>query len=759
MTIYLDFETRGVVDLKRVGATRYAMDELTQVLCFCWSFNQEPQVNLWHRDHPWIVKSEFPQELCDRIASGEIVEAHNAGFELAVWEYTLMREFPEFREFPLTLEQMRCSAAKASCMSLPRALGDALLAIHAPLEFQKSKAGERLIPLLSNPRPRRRSKRDKAEKIEYEWSENEDDHRANWKYCAQDIVAERYLSNWCPEMTPRELDYWFMDQRMNQRGIALDKTAAIVALKMCKSETERLDAEMMKITDGEVPGGAKRKKFLGWVNRQLGSDGWLPNTKADTLSFALHGVPTKAGEAAKIARAPEMKQEWDNNAIIIGTDKTRDIRRSMEICMEVNRTSNSKYSAMLNSVCPDNRLHDIMLYNGADRTGRWSGKGVQPHNFVRGYSKDMPKVWDDIFLADRDWIKVVWGDPLPVLAKACRGALVPSFGYEFYTADFNAIEARKLAWMANCISQLKLFAEKGDPYIAMAIAIYQRELNKKDNPDERQLGKRAVLGLGYAMGWEKFQTTIWNEEGIQLDDEFCQMVVSVYRKEQCPEMPVLWKDIGNAAISAVTDGGEWPAGGDPLTGQGQISYFMNDHLPFLHCRLPSGRLLAYLFPEVHTKLTWRFHATNERGKKCFVSFPSHRDAPMFRARGHAEKMAEKQRKTLLPEAPESFLSPHLSFMGRHIITKKWIRLGTHGGSLTENADQASSRDLLAEAMYRVDQTGIFRLLLSIHDEVIAEAPIGTATVEEFEALMSEVPLWAAGMPISAEGWRGPRLRK
>ena len=137
---------------------------------------------------------------------------------------------------------------------------------------------------------------------------------------------------------------------------------------------------------------------------------------------------------------------------------------------------------------------------------------------------------------------------------------------------------------------------------------------------------------------------------------------------------------------------------------------------------------------------------------------------MNRVHRHAEALAKKQHKILTGDPPESFTSPHLSFMGRDRFTRQWTRLGTHGGSLTENADQASSRDLLAEAMWRVDQIPEFDLLLSIHDEVIAEAPIGTfgfgkEAVQQFEAVMSEVPIWAPRMPIAAEGWIGPRLRK
>jgi DNA polymerase len=561
-----------------------------------------------------------------------------------------------------------------------------------------------------------------------------------------------------------------MDFRMNLRGIRLDKQAAREAVKLCAAEVERLDSEMQEITGGQVLGGSKRIPFRKWVNQQIGElrdfghdIEPIPDTKADTISFRLFGVPTKAGEDAKIERKPEMDAKW----LGFG-DQGAQVKRAMEICLEVNRSSVSKFRTMTESICPDGRVHDIMLYNGADRTGRWSGQGLQPHNFVRGYSKTMSDVWRTLLTLDLDYITLIEGPALPVLAKACRGALIASEGYELYAADFNAIEARKLAWLASCSSLLTLFQMDGDPYIDMACGIFKLppidmsdkaaiKAFKNDHPTERQLGKKAVLGLGYAMGWEKFQATVYSEEGIWLDDDFCKLVVRVYRKEKYPEIPALWKAVEKAAIAAVQEGGEHWAGGDPVTGNGALCYFVSGR--FLHCRLPSGRLLAYLDPEVHTKVNYRFNAMNVRGTQTMVTFPARVGVPMNRVWNHARRLAEKQHKTLTGEPPESFTTPHLSFMGRHIITKQWVRLGTHGGTLVENADQASSRDLLAEAMWRVDAGGIFDLLLSIHDEVIAEAPIGTATVAEFEAIMSEVPEWAPGMPISAEGWIGPRLRK
>jgi len=841
--IFADFETRSVIDVTELGATRYAMDPSTQVLCLCWSFDDDADVFLWHRAHqedgkePWCQKTRRPDELIERIRSGETFEAHNAGFEFAIWNEVLTREFPEF-DVKLKLEQMRCSAAKASCLSLPRALGDALKAAGAPTEFHKMADGRRLINKLSKPRyrilhmdeekwltwvrfeisdlydegddfdletmysmtgalsksqrgsirqmtqrfflepghaetlmpgvyrwtdnPPPPAERDierpaPAERIAY-FDESEEDHRKNWEYCAQDVRGERWLSKWCPEMTERELDYWRMDQRMNIRGVKLDVAGVEAANELVKQEVKRLNAEMVQITEGAVQGGGKRVAWRNWANKQLTdlSGGYLANTKADTLSFALYGVPIKAGDQAREAAKPAQDEKWG-----MWGDAALPLRRSMEICLEVNKPSVSKFKRMTQAVCPDGRVHDIMLYNGADRTGRWAGKGIQPHNFVRGYMVEMPEIWGELLSVETDFEfleAITGGDKaLHVLAKACRGALVASDGYELYAADFNAIEARKLAWLSGCVAMLNSFAPGAttDLYCQMASAIYRREITKKDK-SERNLGKKAILGLGYAMGWEKFQSTVWMDEGIWLPDEFCQGVVKIYRKEMYPEVPALWKASNDAAINAVVEGGEWSCGGDEM-GIGSVQYFVEGR--FLHCRLPSGRLLAYLDPEVHHRITWTFKAKNERGTPTVVRFPAKPGVAFNRVRYHAEKLAEKQRKTLTNDPPENFSQPHLSFMGRNIVTKKWQRCGAHGGVLVENYDQASSRDLLAEAMYRVDQRDPFRLLLSIHDEVIAEAPIGTCKVKEFEDIMAEGPKWAPGMPIAAEGWIGPRLRK
>ena len=351
--ITADFETRSPVDLRKMGAMRYATDPQTQVLCLCWLYDDEDEVHLWHRGHSWTEKSSRPDELIERIAAGELFEAHNAKFEFVVWNHVLRREFPEF-DVELQIEQMRCSAAKASCLSLRRQLGDA--ANDIGLTERKDTDGKRLIQKLSKPMARR---------TEVEWCEEEIEHRRNWEYCAQDVRAERALSKWCGEcMTPRELEFWFMDFRMNMRGVRLDKEAAEGAIRLCSLEVDRLNGEMQQITGGRVLGGAKRIPFRAWANERLAEIGAepIPDTRADTLSFRLYGVPTKAGEEAKLARKDEMEAEWASYG-----PTAEPIKRAFEICLEVNRSSVAKFKRMIGGVCPDGRLHDVLLYNGADR--------------------------------------------------------------------------------------------------------------------------------------------------------------------------------------------------------------------------------------------------------------------------------------------------------------------------------------------------------------------------------------------------------
>lgn len=289
---------------------------------------------------------------------------------------------------------------------------------------------------------------------------------------------------------------------------------------------------------------------------------------------------------------------------------------------------------------------------------------------------------------------------MEVLSCALRGAIVAPPGHQLYVADYAGIEARVLSWVARQEDALRMFRENGDPYCDMATGIYDRPITKADK-NERQLGKAAVLGCGYQMGASKFVDTA-AMYGVTIDEEFSQQVVDAYRSKYW-RVKALWYETQDAAIEAVANKGH-------VIKQDRLRWqrFGN----FLFGTLPSGRRLAYPYPELREKTT-----------------------------------------------PWGARQWQLTFMGVDMYTKKWTRQTTYGGKLVENIVQAVSRDLMAAALLRCEASKTYVPILSVHDEVIAEAKLGAGSVQEFEGLLTELPPWAAGCPVGAEGWAGTRYRK
>jgi len=689
---------------------------MTQVLCLAWRFHERDDVYLWHRAHPavGIAQSPFPEELARRVEAGEEFEAHNAGFEYAVWLNALRREFPEFP--PLQEGQMRCSAAKTAAFALPRALDMACRVLR--LSAQKDLEGRAVMLRVSKPKAISKKEREELGEDAVVWNEDPRDLATTWEYCKDDVRAEHGLSSVLPAMPPHELELWQMDQRMNRRGIACDVRGARIAMDLARDEVDRLNAELHAMTDGEVPKGSSRAKFKLWTaKRGL----VLPNTQADTLEQML----------AERADLPD------------------DVRRALRISVDVNKTSTSKYAQMLEQASDGDRLRDMMVFRGAGRTGRWSGKGVQPHNFVRGYSATMEAVWGDILKNDPVRLQLLYGSVMECLAKAARGALVASAGKDLVVADYAAIEARVLLWLAMDEAGLDIFRRGEDIYIAMAEDIYKRRITKKENPIERQLGKKAVLGLGYQMGGEKFNDEC-DDEGISVTREFCDHVVQVYREERFPLVASLWNDTEDAAVSATLNRGR-------EYGCRRVSYRVRGR--FLESVLPSGRALRYYEPVVSQARAYTYKAVSRKGKPATIRITCKPDEPIRDVYQRAVAAAKFAEKRLLKGDPDFRDKRALTFMGMDQRTKQWKRMHTYGGSLVENNTQATAADLMADAMLRADKSGLYDMLLSVHDELIGECDSDKGDLTEFEEMMAETEPWAAGLPVTAEGWRGRRYRK
>lgn len=759
--ITIDFETRSKANLLAVGTWNYSKHPSTEVMCLSWRYGDES--GFWHMRHGRMIgqlgeklakakkrkgaellvkqlkqdikdldETPLPTKLFELINQGIPVEAHNAFFELCIWKHVCVPklDWPEIRD-----DQWMCSAAKASMHALPRDLERATGEI-CPKD-KKDSDGKAVMLKLCKPARPIKSDPDRI------WYEDPEDLRVLWSYCEQDTWSEHKLSENLDDLPPKEFALWQMDQRMNLRGFYCDHALAKKAIALNNQVSAYLQDQLSEITDGTITKATQRAKVKAWINQEL----------------ALLGKDPVDGTGAPVLE----RLMQDPN--LPGTN----VHAVVNLVRAATRTSIKKYQAMLDRSDEfDHRIRDMMMYHGAN-TGRWSGKGVQPHNFPRGFIKDMEETCDDLIEYGLGELLVMYDGEqnlMDILSWALRGALCAPDGRVLYVADYAAIEARVLIWLADDQPALQVFRDGKDIYKDMAMTIYKIGYDEVGG-EERRMGKQAILGLGYQMGGPKFWDTIAGYEpqykgvdrfGRDVDflmkpgtdildllrrryrrDEalaecfkygfalskrqedrvvndslandtrdwtdnityflFVRNVVIQYR-ERYSAVKKLWYELNAAAVEAVKNPGErFPCS--------KVTWYMNDN-DFLCCELPSGRNLYYRSPEI--KLN-------------------------------------------------AFKQEAVSYMTVNAVTKQWWRTDTYGGKLVENISQAIARDLMGDAMLRIDQGDTYDLLASVHDELICEADEGTGNVEEFEKLMAAVEPWAEGCPVAAEGWVGKRYRK
>lgn len=715
----IDFESRSQCSLEDCGSWRYSEDSTTEVLCFAFHLPgwEESRTGLWYPANKELGLVEPDDtdlmELFYWIAQGEMVEAHNAWFERGIWT-NICKTWPLIED-----RQWMCSAAKAAAHSLPRSLDDAVDALRLPI--RKDEVGSKLMKSMVKPAKWKKAERalwaiqfagcfscygkgkvkiPKVQKLQVceacggsglrpldvpdmpvKYIGTRADHFRLHEYCRTDVRAEKGLSESLPDLSPAESRIFALDQRINERGFGLDKEAIDAALDIIDELFADSNRELARLTQGAVTKATQRAKFIAWC----GSMGFaLDNTQGETLDAIIESPPEGIPP---------------------------DVLTAIELTRTLGRSSTAKYVTMRDWLCRDSRAHGGLLYHGAG-TGRWSGKGIQPHNFPKGVVKglDMVRAWEALKTRDIKRVESInwgsderpsYGDIMQVLSSALRGVIVPTQGSELFVADYAAIEARVLLWLAEDDDALDVFRQGKDIYCEMASAIYNRPINKKDDPDERQLGKAAVLGLGYQMGASKFVDSAATY-GATITEEFAKDVVDAYRSKFW-RVKEMWWAMEKAAIRATDNPGR-------TVRCGRVSWVVEGD--FLYVVLPSGRRLAYPDPEVRENQT-----------------------------------------------PWGETRDQLTFMGVDAYTRKWKRQSTYGGSIVENIVQAIARDLMAEAMLRAEDTNLYKVVLTVHDELVAEAPVGKGDVKEFEHLTAALPDWAWGMPVEAEGWKGPRYRK
>lgn len=393
------------------------------------------------------------------------------------------------------------------------------------------------------------------------------------------------------------------------------------------------------------------------------------------------------------------------------------VREVLEIRVEAGKSSVKKIEAMLNAACSDGALRGLLLYWGAG-TGRWAGRLVQPQNFP-ARTAALPEWWIEALydnpepivqaVLERNLAALeLEGPALEVLALLLRSMLIARPGKVLVAADYSAIEARVIAWLCGEEWRMEVFRTHGKIYEASASMMFKVPLEriKKGNPEYslRQKGKVAELALGFQGG--KNALIAMGAYDLGLDDDELPEIVRLWR-EASPNIKAGWYALQNAALEAV----QFP-GRVTETLEGRVRFKVSGG--FLWMKLPSGRRLAYAKPKVvHKPAPW--------------------DAEKLLAGVEAWSVDSK--------------------------TKKWSKRSLYGGLLMENLVQATARDLMADAMLRLEKGAKYTPLLSVHDEIITEADERDADHQELERIMCQLPAWADGCPVKAEGWVGRRYRK
>ena len=666
--VVVDFETVSSCDLKAAGAWRYAEDPTTDVLCLCWAW-QDGRQGLW-------VPGGLTADLLEWVGNPDtVVIAHNVGFEKAVWRRHVMpiHGFPDIPD-----ERWHDTMAVCAMKTIPPKLEDAAKSLR--LNLTKDMVGSKLVRELS------KFKKGYAPAVTPGLLERV------VQYCQMDVGVEVALHRRIGWLPPSERQVWLLDQKINARGVAIDRAFVTAARKVVEDATKPLAEEFEDITGGLS--FTQGMKIKAWV---IEKGVPLPDLKKETIA------------ALGIGDENEDDDEGVEGVETLDAPLPSDVRRALEIRSLVGSASVKKLKAMDRTVGADGRVHGTLRYHGAG-TGRWAGQLLQPQNFPRGTLKtesddgksepfNPETLVSAISTGDASYVETLVGPPVEAVISGLRHAIIAAPGNMLVAGDFAQIEARVVLALAGQTDKVELLASGGPVYEDMAEAIYGYPVNKKEHPEERQIGKNTVLGCGFGMGWAKFMDRYARDKG----EEFCKNIINTYRKLWAPEVPRLWYALEEAALETLRDRTPHEAYG--------VTYALEG--AWMTALLPSGRKLWYYEPKLDRKaMPW--DKTDIR--ECWSY--------------SARKMG------------------------------KWGRVFAYGGHLTENVVQALARDLMVNAMLGCEAAGL-PIVLTVHDEIVLEVPEAIADPAALKEIMEDTPPWAKaiGIPVAAETWMGGRYKK
>lgn len=764
---HIDFETRSAANLKKCGAYAYFEHPSTDVWLARWCIWPEGEMPPRDALQPWAPGDPDPGTLLTHIYEGGRIVAHNAAFERCAWRWLRSRyNLAHWPEVPNA--QWDCTLARCAALALPLGLDMATEVLGLP--NKKDTAGSSLMMRMAKPRKvwscaqcLTRGCAACTGGYVYEWNDEPEKVQRLGAYCDDDVLAECGLDNLVLPLSARERRVWELDARINDRGVRLDLPLIHRIIGVIDAATAQLNAEMKRITNGAVPKVSNAVRLVEWINAQ--------------------GVPCKS----------VAKGEQEELLTLARFDDKPHVAYAIELRQQA-KSSTAKYRAMLACVCQDGRARGLLQYHGAG-TGRWAGRLIQPQNL---YRVDADRDGSDIDHAIE--ILTTYGDPddalaaldvclagidrktdLPLnapmvmVAKCVRSMFVPDEGKKFVGGDSSNIEGRVIAWLCDETWKLDAFrAQDADPK-NKALDLYNKSYCASFGGEpghvswlQRLIGKVQELALGFqgsigafismaknygikpsdivlavmsvtpADKWEAARER-YHWKGVNrydlTEEEWTalRIVVNGWRAAN-PKIVQGWWDIQDAAIEAV-------ANPDTIVSVfgGRVRYLCARG--FLWCSLPSTRLLAYYAPKLR-----------ETDDSYYILVDGSR-VPKI-------ELTPFEGLTILEDGGKLInrIKRQVLYDGYDGETRRWSTFAMYGGLQIENVVQATARDSLVDFMFEAELRG-YPIVLTVHDELLTEVPIGQGSAAELRDIMQTVPPYLRGLPLAAKTWEGDRYNK
>lgn len=641
-TLAIDIETYSDVSLSDCGVHRYAASEQFEILLFAYSLNDEPTQII-----DLASGEKIPDEIMEYLMDDSVIKtAYNAAFERNC--------INRFFGLSLKPEGWRCTLVQASMLSLPLSLegvGEAL-----NLDKKKMSDGKDLIRYFCMPCRPTKANGGRTRNLPSDAPEKWELFKT---YCIRDVDVEKQIRNKLAKfpIPDREQKLYCMDQRINDRGIMVDQELIGHAVACDLLYKETVTKKAYEISGLENPNSVSQLK--DWLNEK--------------------GIEVNSLAKAAVEELVENTQG--------------DVAEMMKLRLAMSKTSVKKYEAMERSVCPDGRVHGLLQFYGANRTGRWAGRLVQIHNLPQNHMEDLELARSLVKEGRYDLVELLYDSTPDVLSELIRTAFVARPRCRFIVSDFSAIEARVMGYLAGEGWVMEEFRGAGKIYEQTASKMFHIPIGEitKGSP-YRARGKVASLACQYG-GAEGALVSMGALNFVE--EEELKGLVQSWRTAN-PHIVNYWYEIDGAVKAAVKE--------RKMTKVGMVTVYYQSGM--LKIALPSGRVLSYVRPRMTVN---------------------------------------------------RFGSESVSYEGIG-TNRKWTRIESYGAKFCENIVQATARDVLAEAMLRLEKKG-YDIVCHIHDEVVLEVPEGTSSVEEVNGIMAVCPDWCEGLPLKAAGFESPFYKK